>query len=622
MGSGSLVRAILLPPGADRVGARIFLPAPLLDRRRACYEGRVTVVDAQPDPPSRRRSILGPLRGLDLILLLIPPLSGFRLRAEVGQLGDSFLAAHVLIGFLGPYLVVAALLFGLRPDLLSPADKQDDRRLLWASTIRVLALLLLSLFSLRLLVAPDLSSLSGPSWTLLLWIGALALPLWSTSLLLRLRGVLTWRALGITCAILAGFAASALTLGVVTVLPPAGMVVPLAVGGGVYGVGIWLAAWQRVEGGWLRIEVAIAALAMVVSTVLAFRVADPPLDTVHVSTLVAFDDAGQRIAFAVERPLSRFYGVAEYQLETDQWVEFDRSVRSVVYAQGRRIVARSSAIAYTLDTVGPTTLCREAPDGEVCGARLGAGVGLLVRGHSREPLVVAHRGRHLVAWDLESDRVWNQERPGTIRWPCFGADRTLYWRVQHGEPPYTQEVLRLDEEDPQPQELTLVHGEGCADSERLEPVALFTRGRRLADQASTLEGPGLPDGKVEIPELVGEAVWSQDGAVLALMIEGGLVRYYTPATGLGPALEMERNSGLALSSDGEMVALIVLGEAESRVVVRSVPDNRLVVEVPGTGRVFWTADHRVLFIRDEQLVRLDPVTGALGVLFPPRDGAG
>jgi len=561
------------------------------------------------------RRLLGPSRGLDLILLAIPPLSAVRLSAELAQAGDEFLAAHLLGGFLGPYGVAVALLFGLRPELLSRVDDPSPGQLLRASTGWTLALVAVLLGSLRVLLAPDLAYVSGPFWQLLCWIGALALPLWSTALLLRLRGVLTWRALGLTLLVLTGFAALALLLGVVAVLPPAGMTMPLAVGGAVYGAGIWVAAWRRVEGGWMRVEAATAAAAVVVSTVIALRVADPALDTVAVTALIAFDEEGQRVAFAVERTLSRLYGMAEYELEDDRWTEFERSVGSVAYAQGVRILARRGGVSYALDTKGPVTLCREIEQGEECGPKLAPGPGLLVRGHSREPLVVAHRGRELVAWDLESGRAWQQVRDGYIRWPCFGTDRSLYWRVQVGEPPYTQEVLRLDEADPSPRELGLVHGEGCDDRGWVEPAARFVRGRRLAGTSSTLEGPGL-DGRVAIPESVGQAVWSPDGRVLALMMQGGRLRYYTPETGLGPLLDMERNSGLAMSPDGAMVSFIVGGEPH-QVVVRSVPDNELVARVPGEGRVFWTGDHRVLFIRDERLVRLDPATGAIEVLFPP-----
>lgn len=579
----------------------------------------MTVTDPEPAPRPRRPSLLGPSRGLDLILLAIPPLSAVRLKAEVGQIGDEFLAAHLLVSFLGPYVAVVALLFGLRPELLSRAGAPTSAQLMRASTLRTVALLVVTLLSLRVLVAPDLSYISGPFWRLLLWIGALALPLWSTTLLLRLRGVLTWRALATTLLVLAGFAGVALVLGVITVLPPAGMTVPLAVGGGIYSVGIWLAAWRRVEGGWLQVEVTTAAVAVAASTVLAFRVAAPPMDTLVVTALLAFDDEEQRIAFAVERPLARFYGMAEYELDTGRWTEFERSVGAVVYAHGVRILARRSGISYTLDTRGAITLCREADDGEVCGAKLGPGSGLLVRGHARQPLVVAHRGRELVAWDLESDRTWKLVRSGPIRWPCFGADRSLYWRVQDGEPPYTQEVLDLDQVDPQPETLPMVHREGCEDRERVDPVARFVRGRRLAGTASWLEEPGLPDGRVEIPEQVGQSVWSSDGQVLALLLQGGLVRYYTPATGLGPALSLERNSSLILSPRGSMVAYITGSEQGDEVLVRSVPDNSLVTRVPGGGRVLWTRDDLLLYIQEQRLVRLDPKTGALEVLFPPPD---
>ena len=579
----------------------------------------MTLADPESESHPRRRPLLGPLRGLDLILLAIPVLSALRLRAEVGQSGESFLAAHLLVSFLGPYLVVSALLFGLRPDLLTRAAAPSSARLLRASTGRVLVLVLVALVSLRVLVKPDLAFTSGPFWQLLLWMGALALPLWTTTLLLRLRGVLSWRALGAALVVLCGFAAGALVLGVVTVLPPAGMIVPLAVGGGVYSAGIWGAAWRRVEGGWLMIEVATATASVVVCTALAFRVADPPLDTLDVTALIAFDEVGQRVAFAVERPLSRFYGMAEYDLEAGSWTEFDRSVGSVVYAQGRRVLARRSGVSYTLDTQGPISLCREDPSGHVCGAKLGRGSGLLVRGHGRAPLVVAHRGRELVVWDLESDRVWKQVRAGAIRWPCFGPDRTLYWRVQEGEPPYTQEVLRLDEEDPQPEELPLVHREGCGDREQAEPVVRFVRGRRLASTSSTLEGPGLPGGRIEIPGEVGQAAWSTDGRVLALMLHGGLVRYYTTELGLGPALPIERNTGLFLSGDGALVSFIVADEPHDRVIVRTVPDNRLVADERGEGRVFWTGAGKVVFLRDLQLVRLDPADGQVEVLFPPEE---
>ena len=577
----------------------------------------MVATDPEPQHPPRRRSLLGPSRGLDLILLAIPPLSAVRLRLEAGEVGDEILAAHLLVSFLGPYLVVAALLFGLRPELLSRAEAPTPGQLLRASTVRVTALVIVTLASLRVLVIPDLAYVSGPFWRLLLWMGALALPLWTTTLLLRLRGVLTWRALGVTLLVLGGFAAGALALGVATVLPPAGMAVPLAVGGAVYSVGIWVAAWRRVEGGWLQVEVATAAAAVAVSTVLGFRVADPPLDTVAVTALLAFDEQGQRVAFGVERSLSRFYGMAEYELETGRWREFERSVDLVAYAQGCRIVARRSGVSYTLDTMGAVTLCREDPAGEVCGVKLGPGPRLLVRGHTRAPLVVAHRGRELVAWDLESDRIWKQVRGGLIRWPCFGADRSLYWRVQAGDPPYTQEILRLDDVAPEPRTLPLIHGEGCEDRGQVEPAARFVRGRHLAGTPSTLEGPGLAGGRVEIPEQVGQSVWSADGQVLALMLQGEMVRYYTPGSGLGPALPMDGNTGLALSPDGAMVAFIVVGEPHDRVIVRSVPDNQVVAEMPGEGRVLWTGDDRLLFIQEQQLVRLDPVGGAREILFPP-----
>jgi len=224
----------------------------------------------------------------------------------------------------------------------------------------------------------------------------------------------------------------------------------------------------------------------------------------------------------------------------------------------------------------------------------------------------------LLAWDMETGQTWRVERPGgQIQWPCFAENGGLYWRVRQGEPPYAQEILALDEAGATPRTLPLGHDERCDDGPVIQPAARFARGRKRVGLAPSLEGPGLPGGRVELPETVIMAAWSWDGQVGALLMESRNVRFYSPESGLTPNRPIDPNSGLVVSPTGDRIAYLTGVGAATEFVIRSVPSNDLVARGRGGARVVFDGRGRLLLLRDHRLIRFDADTGVTEVLFPP-----
>jgi len=553
---------------------------------------------------------------------VLPPLTALALRRDAGR---SFEAAHLVAFFGGAFLAGALLAFGAGPSLLVRRSDPTRQEMFWGSASRAALAVASGVGSVWLLVTPDLSFPMGPMWRMLAWLGGLGLPLWANALFLRLEGELTLRTLARALAIGGVSVTAALLAGVLLVLPIGGMIVPVAVGGTVYGLGMGVAAWRDVtdQGGrvrrWSEVVMVTATISVAVSLTLAARIANPPEDTLEVDGILTYDPTGQRVAFAIVRRASMLQSVGELDLDTGQWREFGRRDMQIAYAAGRRVLARRSGLSYTLDTRGAATLCRETDHGMDCGPVLAAGIGLLVRGHAREPLVVANRGGQLLAWNVEDDRQWRVDRPGsTIRWPCFAAGPSLYFRVQQGEPPYDQELLDLTDAGAEPTKLPLVHDYGCEDVGRIGRAGRFDRGRRAAAQPSRVRGPGLGEDGFTIAESVVSASWSDDGQVLGMVMQNATVRYYRPGTGVSPPLPVEGHTALALNPSGTLAAHQFHDDGVGWFTVRTVPGHEILIRDQRTdGPVLWDSAGRIVVLRAGRMIRLDPATGAGEVLFPP-----
>ncbi len=534
---------------------------------------------------------------------------------------DPYVAAHLFATFGGPYAVALCVFFGLAPGLLLRTREPTRAQLLRASTMRAVVLTGVMLGSLWLLVDPDMSIPTGPTWRLLMWLCGLALPLWANTLFLRLRGMVSLSAVLATIGVGAVFAGGVLLIGVALVLPPAGMIVPIALGGGVYATGIAVACWTDVTGAFLKVVMSVSALSAVISIGVAVRIANPPIDTVQVSWFEAWDPHGQRAVFMIERPPSQLRSFVEYDLRTDTWRNFGRRVERVTYAMGHRVVARRPPVSYTLDTDAYTTLCAEDGQGEErCGPTLRAGRGLLLRGHDRAPLAVANRRRGLVVWNVQSDQRWSIRRDGArIRWPCFVDGPGLYWRVDHGEPPFQQELLMLDEPDAEVRSLTLRQSSDCASVGRVAPEGRFVRGRGSVGRASRLFGPGMPEEGVDLEGLVTWSSWSDDGTTLGLIFDPPMVAYWTAETGMSGRFPMPNAGRLEMAPDGRHVAYLTEdGHGRGHWSVYRVPEHQLVSRGSFESQtVRWDDDGHLITIQGGQLVRLDPFAATTEVLFPP-----
>ena len=528
--------------------------------------------------------------------------------------------------YAGPFLAVLMLMFGIFPSILVRRSQPTRAEMFVNSASRAALALVSGIASIWLIISPDLSYPLGPMWRMLAWLGGLGLPMWANALFLRLEGEFTLKTLARAVGIGAISAGTAVLAGVLLVLPILGMLVPVAVGGFVYALGMAVASWRDVDapvgGGarpWSEVMLVTAVISLAVALTLAIRIANPPTDTLYVDSIQNFDPAGQRLAFSVVRRASMLQNVAELDLVSGEWWEFGRRDMQIAYAAGRRVIARASGLSYTLGTNGGVTLCREGHEGIDCGPSLGPDRGLLLRGHDSEPLVAANRGSELIAWNVEDDRRWRVERPGaTIRWPCFAAGPSLYFRVQRDEPPYDQELLLLDERGADPSPLPLVHEYGCEDTGRDPRSARFDRGRRRANQPSVVRGPGLPPDGYVIEESVVSASWSDDGSVLAMVMENSTVRYCRPDLGVTDPLPMESHGTVTLNPSGTLAANQYVVGRSSRFKVRTVPGHEMVLSAQrNDGPILWDRADRLVTLVQGRIVRFDPATGESEVLFPP-----
>lgn len=575
---------------------------------------------AIPDRKRRRgaRRYLGPLWGLDWAAIALLPATAVEFGGELGS--NQVVAAHLFADYSGPYLALLATFFGLAPGLLVRHLEPTRPELLTASTLRVVVMVVIAVASMRLLVQPEFADPLGPTWRLFLWLGGLALPLWANMLFLRLRGVLSLTALAATVGVGAVFAGAALAMGVALVLPPAGMVVPVALGGSVYVLGIAVACWTDVTGPYLRVVMATSALSALLSFGVAMRIADPPLDTLRVTWFEAWDPIGQRVTVQIERPASQLNGFVEFDLRERSWEVLGRRVERVTYSGGRRVVAQRPGIAYSLDTQAHTRLCVEDGDGERCGPSLRSGRGLLLLGHDRAPLVVANRRKGLVVWNVQDDAEWSVRRDGArIRWPCFVDGPGLYWRVDRGEPPFDQELLMLRGSDAEVQSLTLSESRDCANRGRVDPVGRFVRGRGSTGRASLLFGPGLPEAGVVFDGLVVWNQWSDDGSTLGLLFDPPAVAYWSPEFGLTEPQPRRQLGRLEMSPDGKYaVHLTAAVEGNGRWAVHRVPGDELIADGHfDAGTLRWDDEGGLITLREGRLVRIDPFTATTEVLFPP-----
>ncbi len=555
---------------------------------------------------------------------MLPPLIALALR---GDAWSEYAAAHMMAVYAGPFLCVQLLALGVFPSILVRWTEPTRAEMFVNSAGRAALALTSGVAAVWIIVPPDLSYPLGPMWRMLAWLGGLGLPMWANALFLRLEGEFTLRTLARAVGIGVASAGAAVVAGVLLVLPIEGLLVPVAVGGMTYTAGMAIASWRDVDSPvgdgarpWAEVMMVTAVISAAVSLTIAVRVANPPSDTLMVGGIQGYDPVGQRLSFSVVRRASMLQNVAEIDLETGEWWEFGRRDLQIAYAAGRRVIARSAGVSYTLGTEGGVTLCRETEAGSDCGPSLGPERGLILRGHDSRPLVVANRGSELIAWDVQDDRRWRVHRPhGTIRWPCFAAGPSLYFRVQRDLPPYDQELLDLTTPDSTPTPLPLMHEYGCEDVGRAPRAARFDRGRRRANQPSVVRGPGLPDEGVPIVEQVVSASWSDDGRTLAMVMDNATLRYYRADLGVTDPVEVDSRGTVTMNAAGTLAANQYSVGRSSRFKVRTVPEHEVVLSAQpyDGGPIIWDRKDRIVARVDGRLVRFDPATGEEEVLFPP-----
>jgi hypothetical protein len=556
------------------------------------------------------------------LLVLLPILSGVRLRMAGGP--DDVAAANMLVDFAGPGLAILAFAVGAGARFSLPREcRHDPAALRKASSLRMFGLLIATTIGLRLVFPFDLITPSGPWRRMVAWAIGVALPLWAAGMYALVRG----RSSMLAAIAALGFGtapvAIALAWGTLYALPIGALLMPAAAAGLVAGGGAALAAWYGVAArGWVVLTT-ITAVAVGPAWAVARHYAHPPLDTLDVHALFAFDPVGRRIAIELGRADTHTLQFAEISLDSGAIELLTPLDRGVIYAAGTRVSVRRSAWQHSTGLLRPRSLCREtAPGNREVDCRKGIipqGGGVLLGRHPRLHLALATVRDRFVVWDLATDQLTEVvETRARVRWPCFQATRAVLYRLEVGPGPFSHHSLDLVTGESR--DLPIGHDLQCAPDVPTQPYAQLIRGRRRLKKPSRVLAPNLPNG-LTLSGNLSLAKWSGDGSTVALLFDrpGANLGGFSEAWGLMPPVTIPPTPDVSLSEDGSMLAYALNeGGPGWEIVIRELPSGSLITEfAAGQHHMYWDGAGRLLFIHAHRLIRLNPRSGLREVLFPP-----
>lgn len=556
---------------------------------------------------------------LPWLAISLPLLTSIRLRLEFPYDSDATVDGAIALADLGgPYFALLALWFGLRTKRSEHGSSALDQ-----ASRPLLALLVVACVAMALLLPFDVESTRGPWRRLFAWLGAAALPAWSSALLLRERGLSRLHAARWSLGLVALLAVGSVAAGSYLLLDPWAQLLPLSAAGLIAAAGCVLAAWERVTAPTPMVLAATAFASLGLALLTAWQVAHPPMSSGLIVHVEAIDAHSGRATVAVRWPNVDPASMIEIDLRGGGWAPLPPLTRQVRYAAGVRVTARLGRLVHALGRSGPVWLCREVPgdpSDDRCGPSLPTAPRTLVAAHPRLPRLLASWRDRFVVWDVEEPDWLEVRRDGeTLRWPCFDASGGVIWRLLQAEGPYLHERLRPDG---QIVPLELGHDFQCMESTKAAPVARFERGRDRINKPSMLYGAGLPEGGLELAGHVQQASWSGDGETAAFHVEeedgSYTVRFWRRGAGLSEPTSARGITNLLLSGDGELVAWPVAFSARRQgYEVRSVPDGELVDRGPlDSSALAWSAQGRLLLHQDGRLLWREPRTGAEEILFP------
>ena len=569
--------------------------------------------------------------GTQVLILGLPLIISARLAWIVDGELDRVLAAELLVATVGPWAVALGLLLGVAGDSLGAQPAiAGSTVMVRGNSLRMLAVLGVVVVSLGLIEPLYTTELSSNWVHLGAWLAAGACPLWSTALLVRIRGQSRVRALLFAIGLVLVLAGGTAVMGRLLFLHHHAVLAPISAAGVVASIGLYLAVTERVVAPLRRVLSATGILAVGTGLSMTLVLTSAPMGSSWVYDCMAVDRSGARIALLVQEPNTRLRYV-ELSLADGSATRLPRRVSRVLYAGKHRAEIWSNWWGAMAGLELGSSLCRLDPSGERTCVDVPLEPGTLPIGaHPRRSLVFAGDFDSLVVWDLASDAAWTVERPGRIRWPCLTGGGDLIWRVQMATGPYSHEILRLGSAPAGTsaapmdvsglvEELELSHGERCAVDAQTPPQARFIRSRRAIGRVARVLGPGLPPEGQQISEEIGGVSWSGDGRTAALAVgRPRTVRFYREDLGLTDALAAPGLNAPAMSGDGSFLAHRSGSLSRQRkIIVRSVPDARVVLETTTEGSVpDWDGRGRILRIEDGRLRALDPASGQETLLFP------
>jgi|GEM_PF-2381945 len=582
-------------------------------------------------PGSRRRNpLLWP--AVQVLGLVLPLVVASRLNREVSDAMDRLVAADLFVGMVLPWALAIGLFLGLADDWFVPTDKAADASArLRATSWRMLGVLTVAPASLWVIQPPDVLAFSS-HWR---WMGAgLAvgvIPLWSVGSLVRARGLPRWSALVLSTGFAGTLAAGTMLLCRAAFLSEIAALSPLAATGVVASIGVYLAASERVDAGLSSVLVATGTLAVLLGGGMALVLAGAPIENVWVRDVVAMDVLGRRATVQVDQANIRGRRV-EVSLQDGAPTPLGRRVRRVAYVGGVRLEAEAPWLGVLRGRRPGLRPCAVSPGGErTCVAATLTGGPTVIERHPRRPLGLVGDSSGLIVWDVAQSKVWQVQREGRLRWPCFSEGGDVIWRIQMSDGPYQNEILRLasapagtprrpGEASRAVQALPLDHEERCAEGTASAPSAQFVRGRQAVGRAASLRGPGLDEAGVELQGEVGLLSWSADGLTASVPLgRPRTLAIYRADLGLTPAAPLPRATAPTLSASGELLAFRAANDGMPYPVeVRAVPGLQRVWE--GTSestRVPWDGRGRLLRVEEGRLYTVDPLTGDDRLLFPP-----
>lgn len=566
---------------------------------------------------------------IEALALALPLRTATRLGRASESSAEAVLGSEILVDLLMIWsLLLAAVLGFLGSWFVSSARASDPLAGVRASTWRMLVVLLVAGASLGLVEPPDFMRWDGAWRRLGTFLAIGPVPLWACASLLRSRGVGLLPAAGVCLAVGAVAVGGTWLVGKALFLHQQAALAPLAAVGVVSSVGLALSTWERVPGRWQALVPAIAGLGMAVAGAMSFFLTRAPLETGWVDEVIEVDRRTGRAVvvisqgntrprlFSVDRTpvaVTPLHPRTERVTESaDGWVELRRSWRSTLFGGE-----------------GAFAVCVGRGAEEVCVDHLVRGNSPLFAGHPRRERVVVFGGEEILAWDLDTDRVWLLRREGAIRWPCQTEAGDLIWRMQTESGPYRHEtfafpadaagtVSRPGDASGSVEELPLDHDLQCVAGSLAEPTGNFRRGRRRLGRLSKLTGPGLPEDGIHVDGSVGTVRWSDDGKTAAIVTDGNQsVRFYNEAWGLRPALPIPGIQGPELSGDGRWMARPVeLGGGVTGFEVRTVPDGEARFRVPAIGPPRFDGLGGILQVWEGNLATIDVESGEATPLFP------